>query len=381
MKIGILVPHLFAQDEILNRVIFAPIHLAIDLADKLCEDSENEVYLFTPGKITTKAKNITTDLTYMNKELELQGCTLEEMITQTPLAFVSLARQINTQLTAEAFEFANQGKLDVLHVFMSEDETPLYYANLLKVPVVFTHHDPYNFYRKYRARFPILKNLNYISISMAQRKTAPAELNFVGNVYNGLDLNKYEFIEKPDEYYAFLGRIVQVKGCHDAISVCKQTDKKLYIAGKYYKEADDNGEDYWSKYIAPEIDNKQIYYRGYLKPITETSPFLGHAKTLLFPSKWDEPFGMVVIEALACGTPVIAYRYGAIAEIIENGKNGFIVDDIEEMKSVMEKDIDRIDRAYCRKSVEKKFSVDTMASGYREIYKSALSHINDIAAY
>lgn len=370
MRIGILVPHLFAQDSILDRVIFAPIHLAIDLADSLSKD--HEVFLFTPGKVKTKATNINTDLTYLNQELETQGCNLEELIVQTPLAFVSLARQVNTQLTAEAFDFANSGKLDLLHVFMCEDESPLYYAGLLKIPMLFTHHDPYNFYRKYRARFPLLKKLNYISISLAQRKTAPHGLNFSANVYNGVNLRDYDYKETPDDYFAFLGRIVQVKGCHDAIQACKEAGAKLRIAGKYYKDATEAGEDYWSKYIQPQIDNSQVFYEGFLKPPVETSKLLGKAKALLFPSQWDEPFGMVAIEALACGTPVIAYRCGAIEEIIENGKNGFIVENVDEMKTAMLK-VDCISRKYCRASVEKKFTVEKMAEDYLKAYTKVCS--------
>lgn len=371
LKIGILVPHLFAQEKVISKTIFAPIHLAINLAKHLQNDLSQEVILYTPGKITDEVENITTDLSFFHKELDLQGCTEEEMIVQSPLAYISMARQINAQLTAQAFEDADSGKIDILHVFMCEDEIPLYFSNLLKVPVIFTHHDPYNYYRKYRARFPTLSNLNYVSISLAQRETAPENMNWVGNVYNGLDITKYRFNKKPCDYFAFLGRIVQNKGVHHAIEACKITGEKLKIAGKFYKDNSEEGQSYWEKYVLPNI-KENIEYVGFLKPEIETIPFLANSKALLFPSAWDEPFGMVMIEALACGTPVIAFDYGAVREIVEDGKNGFIVRDVSEMAQAIKK-IDSIDRDYCRKSVEERFTSLVMAENYLNIYTNLKS--------
>jgi glycosyltransferase involved in cell wall biosynthesis len=371
MNVGILIPHIFAQEKLLNKVIFTPIFLARALVNtlKTFEEIEN-VYLFTPGKIETSATNVTTDLSYLEKELEIQGCTLDQLINESPMAFVSLSRQINAQITAEAFQYAKDKKIDVLHVFMCEDEIPLYFANLLDIPLLFTHHDPYNFYRKYRARFPILKNLNYVSISLAQRNTSAAKLNFIANVYNGINLQDFPFNNTPKDYFCFIGRIVQNKGCHIAIEACKNTGNKLKIAGKHYNDNTDDGENYWAKYIKPYINKDGIEYLEYLKTPTETAPFFANAKALLFPVTWDEPFGVVMVEALASGTPVIAFNNGAVPEIIENGKNGFIVKDEKEMEEAMRK-IDTIDRAYCRKSAEK-FSTENMAKGYLEVYKKLM---------
>lgn len=369
-RIGILITHIFAQEYLKDKIIFAPIHLAVQLANGLV-DIGNETYLFTPGKIVTKVKNVTVDLSLLDHELEGEGCSLPEFAVNNPLAFVSVARQIQADITKTAFEYANSGKIDALIVYMCEDEIPLYFADLLKVPVFFVHHDPFNFYRKYRVRFPRLSNLNYISLSYAQRQTAPKKLNFVANIYNGINISDYKFSCNGVDYFASLGRIIQNKGVHIAINVCRETGMKLKIAGKHYSNNDDKEGSYWEKYIKPYIDGVNIEYVGFLKPPTQTASFLSNAKALLFPVIWDEPFGMVMIESLACGTPVIAFDNGAVPEIIENGKNGFIVKDEKEMKEAMYK-TDTIDRKYCRSSVEKRFTIQKMVSDYDKLIKSYL---------
>ncbi len=368
MKIGIHIPHIFAQEQLKNKIIFAPLDLALNLADELSQ--KHEIILFTPGKINTKnAKNLHLDLSLLEQELEKENCTLPEFIIKNPLAFISISKQYQAELTRIAFE-TTERELDLLHIFISEDEIPLYFSNLLSKPTVFTHHDPFNFYRKYRVRFPKLKNLNYVSISNSQRETAPKNLNFVGTVYNGLKIDNYPFNPIPKNYFAFLGRIVRNKGCHTAIQVCKKSNNQLKIAGKYYA-GNDKTNSYWDNYIKPELKSNLITYEGFLKPPKQTSEFLQQAKALLFPIEWSEPFGMVIIESLASGTPVIAFNYGAVSEIIKDGVNGFIVNSKDEMISAIQ-NIDQIDRTTCRRSVEKKFTIKDMAKGYERIYKKVL---------
>lgn len=375
MKIGILIPHIFAQESLKNKIIFAPLQLGIQLADELKSlyakeknSTAHEVFLFTPGKIKTTCKNITVFLKHLNDELNLENCSITEFAVKNPLAFTGLSRQIHAELTRKAFEYAQKMLIDVLLVYMCEDEIPLYFSNLINIPVFFTHHDPFNFYRKYRVRFPSLSNLNYISISYSQRETAPKSLHFVKNIYNGINFSEYMFYMKPDNYFCTLGRIIQNKGVHTAIDVCRETDSVLKIAGKHYSAGDDKDNSYWEKYIKPNIDQKNVFYEGFLKPPKETSRFLGKARALLFPIEWEEPFGLVMIEALACGTPVIAFDRGSVKEIIKNGKNGFIVKTKEEMMQAM-KNISSIDRRYCRLSVEKKFSIQKMAQDYKNLFE------------
>lgn len=371
MRIGILLPHVFAQQHLLKSVIFAPVDLAVGLADSLSK--EHEVFLFTPGLIYTQARNINVDLSLIESELEREGCSLPELIRGNPMAFASLARSVQAELTAMAFEYANSGRLDVLHIFMCESEVPLYFSNLVNVPVVFTHHDPYNFYRRYRANFPKLKNLNYVSITQAQRKTAPKDLNFIANVYNGIDLDRFKFGDGMGGYFCNLGRIVRNKGNHIAIDVCKKLGVNFKFAGKYYTGEQNEGEDYWSKHIKPNVDDNQIEYVGFINTDKQRSEFLGNARAMLFPIEWEEPFGLVVIEAMACGTPVIAFDKGAMKELIDDGKTGFIVKNQKQMEEAV-REVDSIDRRVCRKRVKSHFTLQKMVAGYLDVYNRVVGN-------
>lgn len=370
MKIGLLVPHILAQDSLKDKVIFAPIHLAASLANHLTEFG-CEVIFYTPGPIKTKAENITINLQRIEEILKEDKCTLPQLINKNPLAFTSISRAIEAELTAKAFEMANDKEFDLLHIFICENEIPLFFSNLVKIPVLFTHHDPFNLYRKYKASFPILQNLNYVSMSHYQRKTAPENMNFAANVYNGIEVNDFRFNPNPQNHFAYFGRIIRNKGAHLAIQACMRTGENLRIAGKYYSQENDK-ESYWGKYIKPYIDNKQICFDGFLKPPSETSKFIATAKAMLFPIEWAEPFGLVVIESLACGTPVIAFARGPMREIIQDGINGFLVENIEEMVTAMGR-IGEIDRKKCRESIVDKFSAETMAKGYLKVYGKLLS--------
>ncbi|HEQ65342.1 MAG TPA: glycosyltransferase family 4 protein [bacterium] len=368
MRIGFLIPHLFAQNKILDETIFAPVTLARNLIEELSNLGAH-VTLYTPFPLDSSAtENINIKTDSLEKELNLNKCTLEELIVENPLAFVSIARQINTEITAKAFTDANENRIDILHVYLTEDETPLYFADLIQKPLLFTNHDPYNFYRKYRVRFPHLKNLKYISISKFQQSTAPKNLNFVANIYNGVKIDDYPFNDKPNDYFCTIGRIIKNKGVHHAIEAVRESNEKLRIAGKYYSDEKDPEENYWAKYIAPEIDNKSIYYEGFLKPPHETAQFLGNAKALLFPIEWAEPFGMVMIESMACGTPVIAFDCGPVREIIKDGVTGFIVKNSKEMSEAMRR-IESINRKACRDHVIKNFSVKRMAKEHLDLYR------------
>jgi len=352
------------HQQVLDKTVFAPSILLINLANSLSK--KHPLTLFTPGPIQTKAKNIHANLKLLEAEAAQYNCTLAELIKFKPLTFITLARQAACEIISMAYEMANKGKFDIVHVFTIEEEIALYFANLLKVPVIFTHHDPYNTYARYRARFPLIKNLNYVSISNAQRKTAPKGLNFIATVYNGIDFNHFKLNPKPKNYFAYLGRIVKNKGCHIAISACLKSNSNLKIAGKHYQGH--GNENYWNKYIKQYIDKKQIEYVGFIKEQNKKNTFLGNSKALLFPILWEEPFGLVIIEANACGTPVIAINRGSVAEIIKDGVNGFIVENEAQMIKAMER-VEGIDRVKCREYAKKHFSLEKMVEGYERVYQ------------
>lgn len=370
MKIGLVAPHMFMQDAILPEVIFSPGKLAIDLADKLVEQNE-VVTLYTPGPITTQAKNVTADLSLFEAELKARDNSYIDLLKKHPLTFISLARQVQAELIAKAFADANTGKLDVVHIYMNEEDIALPFTEFCQKPVIFTHHDPFSFLARYRAVFPKYKQLNWLSMSLAQRSEMPADTNWVGNVYHGLDPERFQPIPKPtDDYVAFLGRLIEPKGAHLAIAAVQEYNQhtgqqlKLKLAGKHYAGAKDT---YWQTKVEPELSDL-IEYVGFIKDDAEKNAFLGNAKALLVPSTFNEPFGMVMIEALACGTPIIGLDNGAVPEVITDQKTGFVASDEAELTEALE-NIDSISRQSCRTEFEKRFTLERMAQGHIAAYK------------
>jgi glycosyltransferase involved in cell wall biosynthesis len=185
-------------------------------------------------------------------------------------------------------------------------------------------------------------------------------------VYNAIDFSKYELSKTVSNNapLIFLGRLDRVKGAHTAIKLAKSTNNQLIIAGNVSHTADDY--DYFKTVIEPQVDNEQIIYAGPLNDI-EKNKWLGQAKALLFPIEWDEPFGLVMIEAMACGTPVIAFKKGSVPEVIENGITGFIVNDAGQMEQKIA-EIDTIDRSLCRKAAERKFNLNGIAKQYLSLF-------------
>ena len=195
-----------------------------------------------------------------------------------------------------------------------------------------------------------------IAISQNQAANAGNPENIVGICYNGIDPDKFPFNATPEEYLFWIGTIGHHKNTGAAVQAAKLSDHRLVMAGKV------RDQDYYEAEVKPHIDDDRIKYLGQI-PFEDKIPYFSKAKALLFPTIWDEPFGLVAIEALACGTPVIAYPNGALPEIIEDGRNGFLVDSPEAMAEAIKK-IDTIDRAYCRQVATEKFSLSAMTDSY-----------------
>jgi glycosyltransferase involved in cell wall biosynthesis len=211
-------------------------------------------------------------------------------------------------------------------------------------------------YREYR-EMPV------ISISDAQRKPLPWA-NWQATVYHGLPGDLYSFEEKPGSYLAFLGRISPEKGCDRAIEIARRAGMPLRIAAKI---SDGPDRDYYEATIRPLLKEPGIEFIGEITE-REKGPFLGGARALLFPIDWPEPFGLVMIEAMACGTPVIAFPRGSVTEVLEDGVTARIGQTTQELVSAVER-IGEIDRRKCRESFEQRFSVVRMATEYEEVYR------------
>jgi glycosyltransferase involved in cell wall biosynthesis len=201
-----------------------------------------------------------------------------------------------------------------------------------------------------------------VSISDDQRKPL-ASANWLATIHHGLTEDVYSFNETPDaSYLAFLGRISPEKRPDRAISIAKRLGMRLKIAAK----VDAVDARYFRDEIEPLLDDPLIEFVGEIGD-GEKSDFLGNAAALLFPIDWPEPFGLVLIESMACGTPVIAWRCGSVCEIIDEGKTGFIVDSEDEAVGAVRK-LDQLDRRIVRNVFQERFTADVMARNYLRLY-------------
>lgn len=233
----------------------------------------------------------------------------------------------------------------------------------------------------------------FVSISDAMRKAMPRELdhNMLPTIHNAIDVKHFPFVGKHDKknYFITLARFSEEKGQHTAVEICARRGYRLRMAGtvatinstrrvmlelanplsKYRNDRDFR---YYSDKILPYVlRSPRITYSGGVSG-KKKMKFISEAKALLFPITWNEPFGMAVIEALACGTPVIAMNHGAMPEIIEHGVNGFLANDEKEFEEYMER-VGEINPADCRRSVEEKFSAEVMAASYIDRYEEVIS--------
>lgn len=186
-------------------------------------------------------------------------------------------------------------------------------------------------------------------------------------VYNAIDFSKYELKTNvvPDSPFMFLGRLDKIKGLQTAIKVVIATGNKLLIGGNI-PDTEDNYK-FYKEELAPYFDDKQITYLGALND-EQKNHYLGQAKALLFPIEWDEPFGMVMVEAMACGTPVIGFKRGSVPEVISEGITGYQVSNQEEMINAIAK-LDKIDRKTCRIEAEKRFDIHVIANDYLNLLR------------
>ena len=210
-------------------------------------------------------------------------------------------------------------------------------------------------YRKYNG------HVHYVSISDADR--AP-DLAYIGTVHHGIDLRAFTFREQPDGYLVFFGRIHRDKGAKEAIEIARRAGRQLVMAGIIQDEA------YFHREIAPAIDGRAVRYVGSVGP-QERNALLGHALALLHPINFAEPFGLAVVEAMACGTPTIAFSRGSMPEIIRHGETGVLVSSVDDAVNAVGR-ISQISRLRCREEAERRFSSERMVEEYLRLYSRVL---------
>ena len=257
---------------------------------------------------------------------------------------------------SELFEHADG--YDIIHNHF--DYLPLTYTGLTDIPVLTTIHGFSS-----PGILPVYKKYNrkgfYVSISDADRSP---DLDYVRTIHHGIDITQFDFQPRQSETLLFFGRIHNDKGARQAIEIARACKKKLVLAGIIQDQV------YYEQRIAPQIDNDEVTYVGSVGPV-ERNRLLGKASAMLHPIQFDEPFGLSVIESMACGTPVVAFDRGSMPELIENGRNGFLADNVDEAIDAVAR-IKEIERADCRRHVENHFTVDRMIDEYIQVYQMIL---------
>lgn len=249
---------------------------------------------------------------------------------------------------------------DVIHFHLSQLQFPL--ARRLDVASVTTLHGRLDI-PELAPLFSEFHDMPVVSISDAQRHPLP-EANWVGTVYHGLPPDLLRFRPGPGRYLAFVGRIAREKRVDRAIEIATAVGQPLRIAAK----VDPADQEYFEREIRHLFDNPLVEYIGEIDE-AQKQEFLGGATALLFPIDWPEPFGLVMIEAFACGVPVVAFRGGSVAEIVDHGVTGFVVDSLEEAIRAT-RDVHKLDRRECRAVFDRRFTAGRMAHDYVRLYET-----------
>ncbi|MFL6767737.1 MAG: glycosyltransferase family 4 protein [Sphingomicrobium sp.] len=254
--------------------------------------------------------------------------------------------------------FERAGDFDLIH--NQADFMPLIFSGMVDTPIVTTIHGFSSpsilpMFQRYNARSA------YVAISDADRDPS---LTYAATIHHGIPIDEFPYDPVGSEDLLFFGRFHADKGAGEAIRAARAVGRRLVMAG-IVQDAE-----YFAREVAPFIDERNVEYRGVLGGKDRTRA-LGSAKAMLHLIGFEEPFGLSVVEAMACGTPVIAYRRGSMPELIDDGVTGYLVDNLDEAVAAIGR-VDGIDRAACRKAVAERFTVDRMADRYLALYRQLL---------
>jgi glycosyltransferase involved in cell wall biosynthesis len=346
MKIAIVAPPWIKIPPVRYGGIEAVISL---LADGLAERGHDVILFTVKGSVSSAS---------VHHFFEHEQCHL--LAGQTSI-FLNAAI---THSLGSYIEIAEQGDFDIVH-----DNTwkeGLASAFFIDIPAVHTLHSPLDeSNKKFYELFIGKKNLYFTTISEFQQTVLPG-LNYAGTVYNSIEIESYPYSEEKEDYLLYLSRFNHEKAPHIACEAAKRLGMKLVLAGKV-SEPDEH--EYFDTMIKPYLNDK-IRYAGEVSDEEKKRLFAG-ATAFVYPLQWDEPFGIVMIEAMACGTPVVTYKRGAAPELVENGVNGYLADDFEDLLDCIGR-VQEIKPKRCREYVEKHFSVDAMVDGYERVYRQIM---------
>mgnify|MGYP001611293299 FL=1 len=382
MRIAVVAPSVYMSEKTYPERIFAPRIVVLQLVEGLVNKG-HDVTLFSAPDIKTKAKLVGGPANLLMGNLLRDKYLNREILMEYRLQSATESRDFYTlDLIGKALWEDKKQKFDII-----QTDDPLFhpFVELSNATVCFIFHDPLP--RRESLDFWFLNNYkkhNFISISMAQRIGEPA-LNFVGNAYHGLNEKVYLPSFEEGKYVAYFGRLLVQKGPDLAIRAAMEAGEPIKIAS----DKTHFNTEFVKKNVLPFVNGDKVEHVGLMVTSEEKSAFLGNAKATLFPIQWDEPFGLVVTESMACGTPVIVYNRGSIQELVKDGVTGFIIDPDNEdrpgkgawtikkqgIEGLVEgiKRIGEIDRRVCRKHVEENFTIEKMVDGYENIYQKLLS--------
>lgn len=291
--------------------------------------------------------------------------TKAQLIPFVPKAtgFDSQADAVSLHLCLQTEVYRRSDEFDVIHSHLEQLTLPFIAST--QTPTILTFHsrlDPPALVRLLQA-YP---NTNYVSISESQRVPVSG-VHWAATVHHGIDIRRFRYYPEPEDYLAFVGRITPEKGPERAIHIAKQAGVRLKIAAK----TDTKDRPYFKQVVEPLLSDPLIDFLG---PVNERRKceLIGHARALLLPIDWPEPFGIVFIESMACGTPVLTRPRGAAAEVVEDGVTGFIRETDAELVAAIH-ELPSIARAECRQIAEQRFGITRMAEEYVRVYEQAIA--------
>ncbi len=342
MRIGMIAPPWFP----LPPKGYGGSELVVSLLTEGLVHRGHEVTLFASGDSVTRAR-------------------LSYVFSRAPSEQIATGFHLEIMHALEAYSRAREFDIIHDHDGLAARSMGALVNRLVGTPVVATLHGPADAGTQ-RALGVLRDAVRFIAISDYQRSGFP-DLHFVGTIPNAVDVESYPFSSEKDDYFLFMGRMIADKGAHTACEVARRLGVRLILAGKLNEELE---RQYFAENVEPYLSDN-IFYRGEVEHDVKLELYR-RARCTLFPIQWPEPFGLVMIESLAAGTPVIALRQGSVPEVIEHGRTGFIVETVDEMVEAAGH-IDEIDPAECRRAVSDRFGIEPFVSAHEEAYRGMLT--------